>query len=220
MNPIIISIEGNIGAGKSTIFNQLQQYYSTNLKIVFMKEPVDIWSEVKDDDTNENILVKYYNNPSKYAFGFQIMVYSAQCKLYKQLLQENPQCEIIISERSMDAGRNVFAQMLKHDGCIDDIHYKIYNSLYDVFKYDLKYIFYISVNPEICLRRTIQRNREGESSISINYLQKCKDYYDSWINNLSKDETTVISINGNQDDNGTYCVNNITNYIDKQLLVL
>jgi deoxycitidine kinase/deoxyguanosine kinase len=216
--PIIISIEGNIGAGKSTVFEQLKQYYSTNPKIVFMKEPVDIWSEIKDDETNENMLVKYYKDPSKYAFGFQILVYSAQCQLYMQLLRDNPLCEIIVSERSMDAGRNVFAQMLKDDGFIDEIHYKVYDSLYGVFKYNLDFVFYISVNPDNCLRRTVQRNREGESSISIEYLQKCHDYYNTWLNNVNKDETTVIPIDGNYNDNGNYCFNFVTNYMNTHIL--
>lgn len=217
MKPIIISIEGNIGAGKTTIFNQLQQYYSRNKKIVFMKEPVDIWSEIKDE-SNENILVKYYNNPAKYAFGFQIMVYSAQCSIYMQLLHDHPSCEIIISERSMDAGRNVFTKILKDDGHIDDIHYKVYESLYDLFKYKLDYIFYISVDPANCLNRTIHRNRTGESKITIDYLQKCSDYYEFWLNNLSKDDTIVIPIDGNNHDNGNQSINSIINYIDHQIL--
>ena len=51
--PTIISIEGNIGAGKTTILEQLEKYVNSkngfNNKIMFLKEPVDIWEAIKDD---------------------------------------------------------------------------------------------------------------------------------------------------------------------------
>ena len=43
----IISIEGNIGSGKSTVVNSLKQYYS-NDKIYFLEEPVSEWEKIKD----------------------------------------------------------------------------------------------------------------------------------------------------------------------------
>ena len=39
----IISIDGNIGSGKSTLMGNLKSYFSNNTNVVFLKEPVDEW---------------------------------------------------------------------------------------------------------------------------------------------------------------------------------
>ena len=45
----IFSIEGNIGSGKSTLLESLKnELIISNQKIIFMKEPVDEWEEIKD----------------------------------------------------------------------------------------------------------------------------------------------------------------------------
>ena len=41
-NPIIISIEGNIGSGKSTLVDRLKHLYQSKDDIFFLQEPVDI----------------------------------------------------------------------------------------------------------------------------------------------------------------------------------
>ena len=44
----ILSVEGNIGSGKSTILNYLKEKNNQNSNIIFLKEPVDKWDKVKD----------------------------------------------------------------------------------------------------------------------------------------------------------------------------
>ncbi len=52
----IISIEGNIGAGKSTFVDIIKNRVN-NSQVV--SEPVDIWKDLRDSD-GSNILEKYY----------------------------------------------------------------------------------------------------------------------------------------------------------------
>ena len=50
--PILVSIEGNIGAGKSSFLTALKSSIGDNLlgrQVIFLQEPVDEWSEVKDE---------------------------------------------------------------------------------------------------------------------------------------------------------------------------
>ena len=57
--PITISIEGNIGAGKTTFINKIENLVKThefNKKICVLREPVDIWTDVKNPKTGD----KYY----------------------------------------------------------------------------------------------------------------------------------------------------------------
>jgi ABC-type glutathione transport system ATPase component len=68
-NVKLVSIEGNIGAGKSTLVKTLQNRYSDRDDIYFLQEPVDLWEKIKDKD-GKNMLQKFYANPKKYAFAF------------------------------------------------------------------------------------------------------------------------------------------------------
>ena len=52
MAPLIISIEGNIGSGKSTLLKNLQDKFQDR-NYVFVKEPVDLWEHVTDDDEKQ-----------------------------------------------------------------------------------------------------------------------------------------------------------------------
>lgn len=180
--PIFISVEGNIGAGKTTILKQMEKRLA-NEEIVFLKEPVDIWESIRDPVDGESILVKFYKDPVKYAFSFQVMAYASRLSIIRKTVEENPKCKIIVCERSLDADRNIFAKMLHHDGLIDSIHFQIYNHFFQEYAEDfgLSGIIYIDADPEVCKTRIEMRARDGEGNIQHDYLKKCKDFHDKWL---------------------------------------
>lgn len=183
--PAIISIEGNIGVGKSTILEHLRvQFELRGIKAVFMPEPVDIWNTVRDEN-GQTILSKYYENPAAYAFSFQMMAYTTRLSLLRKTIEQNPECDIIVCERSLEADRNIFAKMLLDDRMIEHVNYQVYQLLYDdtAHKYGVDAIIYMRANPEKCLERIQKRQRNGESSIPLEYLVKCDAYYQNWIGN-------------------------------------
>ena len=47
--PLIVSVEGNIGAGKTTIIDKLQEKMRSNKDILFLREPVDVWEGIKNN---------------------------------------------------------------------------------------------------------------------------------------------------------------------------
>lgn len=194
--PIIIAIEGNIGSGKSTILEKLEGFMRDNNRIVFLKEPVDIWESIKDTNTGENILQKFYKDQDKYAFPFQVMAYASRLSMIRNTIKNKSDIDIIICERSLAADKHIFAKMLYDDGKIDDISYQIYNSFYNMFEDEFKLdgIVYIDADAEICSERIKKRSRMGESGISLEYLQKCKSYHHDWLTNT---KTNVLNINAN-----------------------
>lgn len=204
--PIILSIEGNIGAGKSTIIEKLKDFMGDTHGIVFLKEPLDIWEGIKDSKTGENILQKFYGNPEKYSFSFQVMAYASRLSMIREAIEKHGPA-VIICERSLDADKNIFAQMLFDEGTIDDVNFQIYNMFYREFseKYPLDGVIYIDADAEICHKRVATRSREGESEISLDYLQKCKQYHDAWLNgsaNINFYDNYVLRIDTNS--NATY----------------
>jgi deoxyadenosine/deoxycytidine kinase len=194
--PIIISVEGNIGSGKSTILEKLEGFMRDNNRIVFLKEPVDIWESIKDTNTGENILQKFYKDQYTYAFPFQVMAYASRLSMIRNTIKNRNDIDIIICERSLAADKHIFAKMLYDDGKIDDISYQIYNNFYNMFEEEFKLdgIIYIDADAEICSERINKRSRAGESDISLEYLQKCKSYHHDWLTNTN---TNVLNINAN-----------------------
>ena len=194
--PIIISIEGNIGSGKSTILEKLQDFMKDNNRIIFLKEPVDIWESIKDTNTGENILQKFYKDQDKYAFPFQVMACASRLSMIRNTIKNCTEIDIIICERSLAADKHIFAKMLYDDGKIDDVSYQIYNKFYNMFEEEFKLdgIVYIDADAEICSERINKRSRAGESNISLEYLQKCKSYHHEWLTNT---KTNVLNINAN-----------------------
>jgi deoxyadenosine/deoxycytidine kinase len=182
--PFLVSIEGNIGAGKSTVLEHLEKYMNTNRnqKILFLKEPLDIWEQFHDEN-GHTILEKFYKNQKRYAFTFQVMAYITRMSLLKNAIKENPEVEIIIIERSLCADKNIFMNMLHDDGIVEPMEFSIYNKWYSEFIQDYRVdgVIYMDSNPETCANRINKRNRTGEDGIPIEYLQKCKNYHSKWL---------------------------------------
>jgi ribonuclease HI/deoxyadenosine/deoxycytidine kinase len=109
------------------------------------------------------------------------MAYISRLHLLRQKVKEN-KYKIIISERSVQTDRNVFAKMLYDDGLIEHDEYQIYNKWFDEFLDDmcLSGIIYVKAAPDICAERVKIRGRTGET-ISLEYLQKCHHYHEQWL---------------------------------------
>jgi deoxyadenosine/deoxycytidine kinase len=194
--PVIVSLEGNIGSGKSTLLENMRKTFSEQKNWVFLQEPVDIWAEIKDS-VGETMLSKFYKNPSKYAFAFQIMAYATRLHMLKKLIKENPECTLVICERSLEADKNIFAKMLHDDGTMEDVMYQIYEKFFAEYEemFTLSSVIYIRADPEMCHSRITKRSREGESNIPLEYLKRCDEYHEAWLG--SNDKINVFKINAN-----------------------
>jgi deoxyadenosine/deoxycytidine kinase len=228
--PIIVSIEGNIGSGKTTIIDNLEKYYNLQLEnddkesIIFLREPVDIWKTISDKN-GETILEKFYNNTQKFSFAFQVMAYSTRTAKLADTIKNNPNCKIIICERSLEADNNVFAKMLKDSNNMEEVEYQIYEHFYNTRKQDMNLdaVIYIDASPNVCLQRVKKRNRDGEDGISYEYLKTCKDYHDNWLLNnktnvevfrIDTDKDAVYDLK-NEDEIGYKWMKSIQSFINK-----
>ena len=193
----IVSIEGNIGSGKSTVINTLKEYYKNNEKVYFLEEPVSEWVEIKDSD-GKNIIEKFYENQEHYSFSFQMMAYISRLAMLKRAIKhcKENSIHLIICERSLQTDKNVFCKMLHDSGKIEDINFQIYNKWFDEFITEIPsiYFMYIKTKPTIAYERVLKRNRKGEN-ISIEYLEMCSMYHDNWL--IDNCVRNCIVINGN-----------------------
>jgi deoxyadenosine/deoxycytidine kinase len=183
---IIVSIEGNIGSGKSTLLANLRSYYENNSDVIFLKEPVDEWEKIKDEN-GTTILEKFYGDQNKYSFPFQMMAYVSRLKVLRDALKciDRTQTRriVIITERSLYTDKMVFAKMLYDSQKIELINYKIYLNWFDTFseEFPVNKVVYVKTDPEICHSRIMKRSREGESNIPLEYLENCNNYHNNML---------------------------------------
>ena len=195
MPPLIISIEGNMGAGKSTFLSTLQSKLKDRDDICFLQEPVEEWKLITDEN-NKNILERFYLDKTKFSFPFQIMAYITRLSYLKKAY-ENPQYNYILTDRSLYADKHVFTQMLYDDGEINEIEYKIYNRWFlEFLEFSNTFHFvYLQTTPEKAFERVCKRGRKGES-IPIDYLAKCHEYHEKWLLNMKN----VLLIDANKEN--------------------
>ena len=211
----IISIEGNIGSGKSTILSLLKEECKKNNNIIFLQEPVLEWNEIKDN-SGQTILSKFYGNQEKYSFAFQMMAYISRLSLLKKAIKEY-RGAIIVTERCLETDRHVFAKMLYDSGKIEEVEYKIYLRWFDDFNEEVKInkMIYLKTLPETSYYRIEKRSRDGESSISLDYLIACDVYHQTMIDNIGI-ETMVINCDDDIEQNSAVMekwIDKIKNYI-------
>jgi deoxyadenosine/deoxycytidine kinase len=180
--PVIISIDGNIGSGKSTKVRDLEKYYTEQGRndVIFIQEPVDSWNSVVDEN-GVTILSNYYRDQKRFAFRLQMLAYISRLSLLRDAVKKG--YKYIITERCVGTDRNVFSKMLYDKGDIEHDEYIIYQKWYEEFISDvpIRAIVYIKASPETCLERVNIRAREGEN-IPLEYLKECDKYHDDWIN--------------------------------------
>jgi len=205
----IISIEGNIGSGKSTLVKDLQKYFTNkgiqNDKVIFLQEPVDIWNTIRDEEGT--VIEHFYKDQEKYGFSFQMMAYISRLAILRDTIKKYPNT-IIISERSLFTDKYVFAKMLYDNNKINEISYQIYLKWFDEFIKDLpKHEFiYIKTSAEKCEERIKKRNRSGEN-IALDYLYNCNSYHDRMLS--SHDCYAELVLDGNIDMNSSHGQYNI-----------
>jgi len=181
---MIISIEGNIGSGKSTFFNYIKEQLSDRTDIIFVEEPVDKWMSIKDSN-GINLLQQFYNHPYEYAFCFQMTAYISRLAMLQDAMKKAIEtgAVAIITERCVYTDYNVFTKML-HKSCkINDIELSCYKMWFDHFMEDIPKpnFIYLKTSAENCYERVTHRKRESEECISIDYLKECEQYHEEWL---------------------------------------
>jgi deoxyadenosine/deoxycytidine kinase len=220
--PLIISFDGNIGSGKSTTCEEYEQYLRNEInkcggsekaplfpnitsfeeEICFLDEPVALWNAVCDEN-GVNILTNLYKNIRANAFKFQMMAYISRLSLLRKAVKD-PKIKLIITERSVETDRNVFAKMLYDVGDISHDEFQIYTLWFDEFLTDVPLggIVYIHASPDVCLERIHKRARSGET-IQADYIQRCHQYHEDWIRGRN---CPLLELPANEDMNKTTTV--------------
>ena len=191
--PWIVSVEGNIGSGKSTILKALRERYRdiNGVPIVYLDEPVSQWEQIKSKE-GKNMIELFYANPSKYAFSFQMMAYISRLTLIQNAVREHPH-SIILTERCLLTDYAIFASMLHEQGHMLEEEFEIYKTWFHTFQKDIPVtsIVYIRCDPTTAFSRCKKRGRSGEE-IPLEYLTQCHQKHEVWIEPGKPSKTKLV----------------------------
>jgi deoxyadenosine/deoxycytidine kinase len=184
-----ITIEGNIGSGKSTLINRLRQELKDDeYEFVFIDEPVDIWQSLKDEN-GQSLLQLFYQDSTRWGYTLQstafITRYMNSINALKQQ-QRNTSSKsktVFISERCVLTDRYVFAEMLKDTNKLSPIEWSVYVFWYEQFAklVPIRGVIYVKTDPETCVERIKKRGRIGEENIPRDYINDLTKYHENWI---------------------------------------
>jgi len=174
----VICFEGNIGAGKSTIIDNLVKLIGEE-KVVVLKEPISLWQ----DFHGHNMLDLYYRFPRQFAFTLQTFVQTSLLHQYHQLLPRVGADKIILMERSMSSSKDFFIPIMKESGYIDEHQMHVSSYLCDVFSdlFPIDTVIYLRSEPKQCLERIKYRGRKEEvDRIDLEYVTHLHTLHEKW----------------------------------------
>ena len=160
----IYALEGNIGAGKTTIMKIIGQYFTS---VEFVEEPVSQWQNLG----GMNLLDAFYSDPKRWGFSFEF--FSMLSKIKALLNAANSDKPVIVIERSILSNR-VFMDLSHELGKLEEIEYTMLINTYHFYLQhvypQLSGIIYLDTPVDECIKRITKRNRGEECTVERIYL--------------------------------------------------
>ncbi len=171
-----IAIEGNIGAGKTSLAKMIAK--DRNAKLIL---------ERFEDNS---FLPKFYEQPDQYAFPLEM---SFLADRYNQLKESLSQVELfssfILSDYFIDKSLIFSRKTLKED------EYALYSRLFKIITSSLpkpELLVYLYLRPEHLKANILKRAREYEKNIELSYLDNIQKSYFEHFKTLKSTRVLII----------------------------
>lgn len=165
MNYHFITIEGNIGAGKTTLAHLLSKHYNARL--------------VLEEFADNPFLPKFYENPQQYAFPVELFFMAERYKQQKELVQQKDLFQSLTISDYLFTKCLLFAKVT-----LPDDEFRLYQRLFDIIHQQLvppDILIYLHA-PVAKLQSNIKkRNRSYEQNIPDEYLFNIQETYTHYI---------------------------------------
>ncbi len=173
-----LAIEGNIGAGKTSLASMLAEDFNAKL----------ILERFKDNA----FLPKFYKDQSRYAFPLEM---SFLADRYQQLLEDIKQFDLF--KDAVVADYDAYKSLIFAKVTLADEEYNLYKKLFHLMHKELPnpdlYV-YLYQNTERLLENIKKRGRSYEKDIPADYLKQINDGYFEFIKGQPQEKVKVIDI--------------------------
>lgn len=177
-----ISIEGNIGAGKTTLSKMIAAEYQTKL--------------VLEEFADNPFLPKFYSNPERYAFPVELSFLSER---FSQLKREMHTTDMFSPQVISDyfIGKcQIFAK-----SNLNKDEYNLFLKMYEIVEGSCpkpELLVYLYMDTAQLLENIRKRGREYEQNISAEYLENIQRQYLEFIR--QHEDMRIVIINTGQLD--------------------
>jgi deoxyadenosine/deoxycytidine kinase len=165
MNYHFISIEGNIGAGKTTLAHMLSRHYGARL--------------ILEEFADNPFLPKFYENPKQFAFPLELFFMAERFKQQNDLIMQKDLFQTVTISDYLFTKCLLFAKVN-----LPDDEFRLYQRLFDILFQQLiqpDILIYLH-SPVNKLQENIKkRNRPYEQMIPDDYLFSIQETYTHYI---------------------------------------
>jgi deoxyadenosine/deoxycytidine kinase len=165
MDHHFITIEGNIGAGKTTLAHILAKHFNARL--------------IVEQFADNPFLPKFYENPAQYAFPLELFFMAERYKQMKELVHTNDLFQHITVSDYLFTKCLLFAKVN-----LPDQEFRLYQKLFDIIHQQLvqpDILIYLHAPVNKLQMNIKKRNRPYEQSIQDAYLFSIQETYTHYI---------------------------------------
>lgn len=184
-----IAIEGNIGAGKTSLAGKLSEDFGGQI--------------VLERFADNPFLPQFYKDPQRYAFSLEMSFLADRYQqLSDDLLQVNPQTDFVVADY------HIIKSLIFSKVTLGDDEYILYKKLFDIMYGEMRrpglYV-YLYQTTETLLEHIKLRGRSYEQEIEADYLDKINEGYLDYIKTHSGLNVLVLDVSNrdfvhNQED--------------------
>ena len=165
MNYNFITIEGNIGAGKTTLSHLLSEHFNARL--------------ILEEFAENPFLPKFYESPQQYAFPLELFFMAERYKQLKDLLQTKDMFQQVTISDYLFTKCLLFAKVN-----LPDEEFRLYQKLFDIINPQIvqpDILIYLHTPVQKLQENIKKRNRKYEQAIPNDYLFNLQETYTQYI---------------------------------------
>jgi deoxyadenosine/deoxycytidine kinase len=171
-------IEGNIGAGKTTLASRIAGQFGARL--------------VLERFADNPFLPKFYNDPDKYSFPLELSFLASR---FKQLNEEVGSQDLF--KRFTVADYYFMKSLVFASSTLKGEEYNLYRQIFYIIYKSLPkpdiYV-YLHLKPDRLIENIRKRGREYEKGITVQYLQTIQESYFSFFRQNPENKYLIIDI--------------------------
>jgi len=160
-----ITIEGNIGAGKTTLSHLLSKHFNARL--------------ILEEFADNPFLPKFYESPKQYAFPVELFFMAERYKQLKDLLQTRDMFQNVTIIDYLFTKCLLFAKIN-----LEDEEFRLYQKLFEIINPQImqpEILIYLHAPVSKLQENIRKRNRDYEQGISNEYLFTLQETYTQYI---------------------------------------
>lgn len=173
-----VAIEGNIGAGKTTLAHKISEDFSAKL--------------VLERFADNPFLPKFYEDPSRYAFPLEM---SFMADRYQQFTEDTSQFDLF--KNFMVSDYDVYKSLIFAKITLQPDEYLLYRKVFTLMYRELRkpnlYIYLYQTTDRL-LENIKKRGRTYEQQIEPDYLEKINRGYFDYIKSFPEQKTLIMDV--------------------------